>query len=112
MQNTHKKYFDHDMPVTSLCQQQYLNFCAEHLLQTVALYYKFREIFNKDFNIGFKLPRSDTSHKCDEFRTKIEDAKASKLLELTKELENARDLHHRKAASGQTVIKQLSTLAK
>jgi hypothetical protein len=43
---------------------------------------------------------------------KIEDAEASKLLELTKEPANAHDLHHRKAESGQTVIKQLSTLAR
>jgi hypothetical protein len=53
------------MTVTSLYQQQYKNYYAEHWLKIVTLY-KFLEILNKDFNIGFKFPRSDTYHRCDE----------------------------------------------
>jgi hypothetical protein len=37
MKNPHKKYFDHDMTVTSMYKQQYLNYCAEHWLQSVTL---------------------------------------------------------------------------
>jgi hypothetical protein len=85
LQNSHTKCFDHDMT--------YLNCCSDHWLQLITLY-KFLEIFGIYFNN--KHPQSDTCHKCDKFYIEIEDAKSSKLLKLTRELENVHYLHYRK----------------
>ena len=70
-------------------------------------YESYRTIFNRDFNISFGYPRTDTCSKCDEFKIRIDKlsldvaqnpqdaAKAAQLNDLKIE----RDLHQRKAGT-------------
>lgn len=57
-------------------------------------YQTYRDIFRRDFNIGFGYPRSDTCSECDELNAKMKAAENSD--ELSK-LTIARELHLRKA---------------
>ena len=99
------------MSISSLYQEYYLKYCEENNAPQVKIS-KFREIFNQDFNIGFKLPRSDTCHSCDEFRIQIENAMLTNSEDMIRRIKAARDLHHAKASAGQNIITALSKVAK
>lgn len=63
-QNPNRKYFDCDLNIASLYRDKYLDFCKEKNVSPVSED-KYRRIFNEKYNIGFKLPKSDTYKTCD-----------------------------------------------
>ncbi|XP_047112613.1 uncharacterized protein LOC124789338 [Schistocerca piceifrons] len=110
-QKPNKVYFDHDMSISSLYQEHYLKYCEQKNAPQVKVS-KCRDIFNQDFNIGFKLPRSDTYHVCDEFQIQIKNDQLTNSEDIIRRLKIERDLLHAKASAGQNMITQLSKLAK
>lgn len=69
---------------------------------------RFRRLFCQEFNIGFKLPKSDTCATCDELNLKLKDVTD----DTREELSQLRELHLRKAQAGQQMIRELTEKAK
>lgn len=90
--NAGKTYLPEDLNIKKMFvmfQEKYPNLKVS--------YQTYREIFRKDYNIGFGYPRSDTCSQCDEFNSKIKTAeKANDHTELNK-LKIQKELHLRKA---------------
>ena len=58
---------------------------------------KYRRIFCSDFNIGFKLPKSDTCKLCDEHQIRLSELRSSEKEEEVKEVELLHKVHILKA---------------
>lgn len=74
-------------------QTKYLSWCIENNIQAVTED-KYRRIFCSSYNIGFKLPKTDTCEKCDRFKIQIESSMDEKQ---KRSLEIERDLHQKRA---------------
>lgn len=72
-------------------------------------YFVFREIFNKEFNLHFHPPISDSCKKCDLFNIKI---KSTVDEVIKRQLEIERELHQRKAQSARDSLQQDAQLSK
>ncbi|XP_049776193.1 uncharacterized protein LOC126164345 [Schistocerca cancellata] len=92
----------------SLFRDKYSEYCKEKQVPAVSES-KFREIFVSEFNIGFKLPISDTCSKCDGFLITINN---SELCAEVTEKKQQYELHLKKADRGQNMIASLTALAK
>lgn len=106
--NPGKSYIDHDLNITSLYFEYYIPWCEERGIQPVSKD-KYRRIFCTDFNIGFKLPKSDTCKTCDSLKIKIDDTTDSNL---QKKLKVELELHQRRAEAMRDSLKNEIVRAK
>lgn len=105
--NPKKVYLDCDITIVGL-HRNYQQYCRENRIPIISAD-RFRRLFGSEFNIGFKLPKSDTCAKCDSLTIKL----ANCTDEEEKRLLTAdRDKHLEKAQTGQDNIKKLAELAK
>lgn len=106
--NPNKLYFDSDMNIEILYRDYYVPWCIEKNIEPVINQY-YRLIFNNEFNIGFKLPKSDTCKSCDLYKVQtkslIDDDRKRKL-------ERDQELHLHSAKSMQTNLVETSLAAK
>ena len=93
------------------CYYKYKGKCEEVNIIFV-LCDKFRRSFREEFSISFKIPKSDTSSECDSINIVIQEAKNKNNLELLNQLKQRQDFHHRKAQTGEDVIKTSTALGK
>lgn len=100
--NPNRLYIDHDLSIASLYKKYYKPWCTEQGISPVKED-TYRRIFCNQYNIGFKLPKSDTCESCDQYRILIDSNKSdeAKLKELQVQLE----LHQRRAEAMQTNMK-------
>jgi hypothetical protein len=106
--NPNKVYIDHDLNISSLYHDYYKPWCAE--TNTIPISQdKYRRIFCLEFNIGFKLPRSDTCKICDELDVKIENTKEDE--DSLKQLKIEKELHLRRAEAMKDTLKNEIKLA-
>ena len=70
LQNPNRVYLGSNM-IIKIIYDMYLEFAAEKNYPVVSQD-KYRRIFNKDCNIGFKFPSSDTYKTCDSLQVKTE----------------------------------------
>lgn len=123
MSNPNKVYLDHDINISIL----YRKYCVwveekrddlirnnpnDNVLQYLKVVSsdKYHRIFCLEFNIGFKLPRSDTCHVCD--RLKIELDSNVNDCELHAKLKVDQELHHKTADEMQENLKNTAREAK
>ncbi|XP_049964728.1 uncharacterized protein LOC126485128 [Schistocerca serialis cubense] len=100
-QNPNRVYLDCDLTTASIFQDKYSEYCKGKQVPAVSES-KFREIFVSEFNIGFKLPKSDTCSKCDEFLIAINNPELC--AEAVTEKKQQYELHLKKADRGQNMI--------
>lgn len=88
LENPNKVYLDHDLNISRLYKDYYIEWCNNNNIHPVKED-KYRRIFCTEFNIGFKLPKSDTCKTCDALSLQIEENKDNeeKLRALNFELE-------------------------
>lgn len=103
-QNLGKVYLNSDLTITSLYDDYYLPWCATKDIVPVK-HTVYRKVFCSDFNIGFKLSKSDTCKFCDETAIKIESAKTGKNDQLVSELQILLNVHLSKAKGIQDLLK-------
>ncbi|XP_049789789.1 uncharacterized protein LOC126195285 [Schistocerca nitens] len=107
--NPNTVYLDGDLTIASLFRDKYSEYCKEKQVPAVSES-KFGEIFVSEFNIGFKLPKSDTCSKCDGFLIVINNPELC--AEEVTEKKQQYELHLIKADRGQNMIASLTALAK
>ncbi|XP_068083448.1 uncharacterized protein [Anabrus simplex] len=66
---------------------------------------KYHRIFIEDFNISFKLPKSDTCPTCDSHEIELMAARNDNNMEKLKQINVQKELHLRKAQAGQDNLK-------
>lgn len=110
--NIDKLYLNCDMTITGLYTDFYMPWCREQNISPVKES-AYRKIFCTQYNIGFKLPKSDTCKTCDEMGIKIKAAKEANNIELEKELTTFLNLHQARADAMQKLLKsEIDTPAK
>lgn len=100
--NPQKCYIDHDISISSLYKKYYIPWCQERNI-IPAKEDRYRRIFCSEYNIGFKLPKSDTCATCDEYNTLLDTHKGDE--NKLKEIKTNLDLHQRRAEAMQTNMK-------
>lgn len=103
--NPHRKYLAPDLSlgkIYELYKKEYAN------ANPVSMYI-FRDVFLKKFNLHFHAPVSDSCKRCDLFENKI---KFSTDEVEKRQIENERDLHHRKADCARDGMKRHGDIAK
>ena len=99
------------MTISSLYSDYYLPWCIQQNIEPV-LEHTYRKIFCSEYNIGFKLPKSDTCKTCDQLNIKIEPerivANDQELIRLQNELR----LHNAKALAMQEKLKLETAVSK
>jgi hypothetical protein len=83
--NQNRVYFDCDMTISRLYTELYITWCAERGI-TPVLEYAYRKIFCTEYNIGFKIPKSDTCKTCDQLNIRIDSATQEKQNDVVTEL--------------------------
>lgn len=121
--NPNKVYLDHDINI-SILYRKYCEWVDEkrtdlmqrnphdnilHHLKAVSND-KYRRIFCLEFNIGFKLPRSDTCQTCDKLKIDLDSNKHD--AELTRKLKTEQECHHNMADAMQLNLQDTSEQAK
>uniref|UniRef100_A0A6P7F3E6 Uncharacterized protein LOC114324751 n=1 Tax=Diabrotica virgifera virgifera TaxID=50390 RepID=A0A6P7F3E6_DIAVI len=102
--NIKKEYLNCDMTITGLYTDFYVPWCRERNITPVKES-AYRKIFCTHYNIGFKLPRSDTCKTCDETTIKIQASKDANNEEREKELTTFLNVHIARADAMQTLLK-------
>lgn len=105
--NFNKQYMSMDYSISALYEHYKLHYCKENNIEPISED-KYRRIFTEDFNISFKMPKSDTCPTCDELNINIKSSDEQQRLQYERQLE----LHQRRAEAGQTNIKHQTTRAK
>ncbi|XP_077291998.1 uncharacterized protein LOC143915302 [Arctopsyche grandis] len=106
--NPDKAYLNCDINIASLYNTHYLKYCEEINCEPVSVD-KYRRVFCQEYNIGFKLPKSDTCKTCDTRDKKMGNETDE---EQNRQLSIEKELHLRYAESMKTKMKTLSLLAK
>ncbi|CAH1953378.1 unnamed protein product [Acanthoscelides obtectus] len=107
--NPGKVYINHDLNISKLYKDYYIDWCKERDLVHVSED-RYRRIFCTEYNIGFKLPKSDTCKTCGMLKIKIEDPGAT-----TEEIKSDKiklELHQRRAEAMQQSLKRETEYAK
>lgn len=102
--NPNKVYLDHELSISSLYKDYYLEWCKQQDVSPVTED-RYRRIFCTKYNIGFKLPKTDTCHTCDLLNNQIQTNK-----ENSTEVEALKiklELHQRRAEAMQNSLKDL-----
>lgn len=98
---------DHDLSIASLYHDYYVEWCIKKSITPVKEYY-----YSKDFNIGFKLPKSDTCKPCDILNIRIKDSTSASEAEKSASLKTQLELHQRRAEALQQSLKDEVNTAK
>ncbi|CAH1987497.1 unnamed protein product, partial [Acanthoscelides obtectus] len=69
--NPNRVFLNHDLNISTLYQDYYVEWCKERAIAVVKEY-RYRRIFCFEYNIAFKLPKSDTCHTCDLLNNQME----------------------------------------
>nr|CAH7725029.1 unnamed protein product [Callosobruchus chinensis] len=69
--NPNRVFLNHDLNISTLYKDYYVEWCKQRGIVPVKED-GYSEIFCSDYNIGFKLPKSDTCHTCDLLNNQIE----------------------------------------
>lgn len=101
--NPGKMYFDCDLTVSKLYKEKYLPYCNENNVQPVKED-MYRRIFSTEYNIGFKLPKSDTCATCDRLKIDIDSNVSNE--EILKSLNIEQELHQKRAEVMQTSLQE------
>lgn len=101
--NPGKVYLDHDLNISALYKDHYVSWCEQKGIEP-ASEDMYRRVFSTKFNIGFKLPKSDTCKTCDRFMIQLQDEKLSE--EQKKAISLQKELHLRRASALQDNLKQ------
>nr|XP_022910779.1 uncharacterized protein LOC111421817 [Onthophagus taurus] len=72
-ENLGKVYLNCDMTISRLYSEYYVPWCQQQHIKPV-LEHTYRQIFCTEYNIGFKLPKSDTCKTCDQLNIRIDSA--------------------------------------
>ena len=100
--NPKKIYIDHDLSISSLYKDYYVDWCQEKVIMPVSED-KYRRIFCTEYNIGFKVPKTDTCKTCDYLKILIENNKNN--AEHQNKLKIDLELHQRRAEAMQANLK-------
>ncbi|CAG9763534.1 unnamed protein product [Ceutorhynchus assimilis] len=103
--NPSRVYLDHDISISGLYKDFYIDWCREKNITPVKED-KYRRIFCNEYNIGFKLPKSDTCLTCDSMKIAIQTATANKNEEDLNRLKLELELHHRRAEAMSNNMKE------
>lgn len=101
-------YFDSNLNITSLYRDYFVKYCEERNIQPVSED-KFRRIFSESYNIGFKLPKSDTCKTCDTLEITINESKTE---EEKRQASITKDLHLKRAKAMRGKLREMSAKAK
>lgn len=96
-------YLDHDLNISSLYKDYYVSWCEGKGIEP-ASEDMYRRVFSTKYNIGFKLPKSDTCKSCDIYKIKLEDENLPD--DQRKAVLLEKELHLRRAAALQENLKQ------
>jgi len=96
MKNLERKYLSPDLNI-KIMYKLYKN-----KISNPVSYYVFQEVFNKQFNLHFHAPISDSCKKCDMFNMKLKYLTNN---EEKIEIENEREVHQRKSDSARAGMK-------
>lgn len=102
--NINKTYFNCDMSIASLYKNYYVPWCQQQNIVPVKDS-AYRKIFCTEYNIGFKLPKSDTCKICDESNIKIDIAKSNNDDVEVQGLTTSLNLHRTRAKAMQDLLK-------
>lgn len=103
--NPNKKYLPSYLSIKKM-YNCYLQFCEEQEKRPVKEWL-YRDIFNRDFNLSFHQPHSDTCNKCDSFDILLKSGDE----EQRKKVQIEKEVHQRKAEKGQDEKRQAKKLA-
>lgn len=104
--NLNKTYLNCDMTISGLYNDYYVPWCEkENILPIKESAY--RKIFCTSYNIGFKLPKSDTCKTCDEMNIKIDSLKQNNNnnVQEVQELITTLNIHKFRAKGMQDLLK-------
>lgn len=102
--NINKMYLNCDMSMASLYKDYYIPWCQQQNIIPVKQS-AYRKIFCTEYNIGFKLPKSDTCKICDESNIKLDIAKSNKDDIEEQRLTTSLNLHKIRAKAMQDFLK-------
>ncbi|XP_074028086.1 uncharacterized protein [Leptinotarsa decemlineata] len=100
--SNHRKYLSPDLSLGKMYQ------LYKDETQDPLSYFIFRDTFNKEYNLHFHPPITDSCKKCDLFEVKIKAADT----ESRGKLETERELHQKKAKSARDSLKRDTEMAK
>lgn len=100
--NPNRVYLNHDLSIASLYKDYYIAWCKQHNINHVKED-RYRRIFNLEYNIGFKLPKSDTCQTCDSINLMISSNKENE--SEVKSLQIKLQLHQSRAQAMQQNLK-------
>ncbi|CAH0564506.1 unnamed protein product [Brassicogethes aeneus] len=109
--NMAKMYLNCDMTIAHLYKKFYVPWCEEQNIVPVKEY-AYRKIFCTEYNIGFKLPKSDTCKTCDETSIKLETAIRNNDDEQRTILSTTLNLHKSRAKAMQDLLKSEKELSR
>lgn len=92
------------MTISRLYSEYYVPWCQQKNIEPV-LEHMYRKIFCTEYNIGFKLPKSDTCKTCDQLNIKIESATKERNDQELYRLSTELNLHKAKAKAMQDLLK-------
>ncbi|CAH1977144.1 unnamed protein product [Acanthoscelides obtectus] len=69
--NPSRVFLKHGLNISTLYKDYYVEWCKERAIAPVKED-RYRRIFCSEYNIGFKLPKSDTCHTCDLLNNQME----------------------------------------
>lgn len=101
--SNHRKYLSPDLSLGKMYQ------LYKEETENPLSYFVFRETFNKEFNLHFHPPVTDSCKRCDLFNIKI---KATTEEVTRRNLEIEKELHQRKAQSARDSLKRDTEMAK
>ncbi|CAH1961305.1 unnamed protein product [Acanthoscelides obtectus] len=101
--NPNRVFLNHDLNISTLYKDYYVEWCKERGIAPVKED-RYRRIFCSDYNIGFKLPKSDTCHTCDFLNNQMEANKEN--LEEFNEFKTQLQLHQTRALAMQDSLKK------
>lgn len=100
--NPNRVYLNHDLSISILYKDYYIAWCKERNIIPVNGD-RYRRIFNLEYNIGFKMPKSDTCATCDSLNLMINSNKDNE--SEAKNLQVKLQLHQTRAQAMQQNLK-------
>lgn len=110
-QNPRKVYLNCDLTIESLYKVYYVPWCNENGHNAVSRD-KYRRIFCTEFNIGFKIPQSDTCKTCDQLTVAVENARTTGNDVELRKFETEHKAHLMKAEGMKNMLKDRSEESK
>lgn len=110
-ENLGKVYLNCDMTISRLYSDFYVPWCQKENIEPV-LEHTYRKIFCTEYNIGFKLPKSDTCKTCDQLNIRLDSARNKNEIEELSRLNTELILHKTKAKAMQDLLHNMTLESK